>query len=86
MPDQHEGTLVDGRWFYLRLRWGVAVLGLGDTLDAAVEDSTGGQSVFVGDSLMGKFESDGQRDQVFSSLLERAVRATVDQPKEGDRG
>ena len=37
-PEQHEGTLIDGRVFYYRLRFSRATLGVGATLDDAVQD------------------------------------------------
>jgi hypothetical protein len=76
-PDQYEGTLTDGRWFYLRYRWGVAQLGVGVDLDDAVRDSCGGSSRRISDGLAGIFESDEQRDEVFAALLgERLERAS----------
>jgi hypothetical protein len=37
-PSQVEGKLVDGRWFYFRYRHGWASLGVGATLDEAIDD------------------------------------------------
>ena len=38
-PLQFEGRLDDGRWFYFRSRGEGCWLGVGDSLDAAIDDS-----------------------------------------------
>ncbi len=73
-PEQYEGLLVDGRWFYFRYRFGRAELGLGDTLDAAVWDSIGRRSVRVGDKYDGRFIDEAQRNRIFDALLLEATR------------
>lgn len=45
MPWQAEGRLHDGRWFYMRVRHNVAELGLGATLDDAIDDSENDPSI-----------------------------------------
>jgi hypothetical protein len=74
-PEQYEGQLVDGRFFYFRFRWGVATLGLGITPDAAVEDDREARFA-VGDNLRGVFDDDLERDLIFARLLaERIITA-----------
>ena len=70
-PDQYEGTLVDGRHFYLRYRFGRVQLGLGATIDEAVEETVfgGGVEMSLGGEYAGEFESDEERDTVFTQLL-----------------
>lgn len=71
-PDQWEGMITDGRYFYLRYRSGVARLGIGGNVDEAIEDTMpGGRGVWVqvGDPLDGVFESDEARNKVFAELL-----------------
>ncbi len=54
-PTEYEGKLIDGRSFYFRYRWGVAELGIGDTPQAAINDSA--QSAVrlrAGDALSGE--------------------------------
>lgn len=48
-PMQYEGTLVDGRWFYFRYRYGRASLGIGRTLDDAVSDTREVGTLYGGD-------------------------------------
>jgi hypothetical protein len=38
-PSQWEGVCSDGWHIYVRFRWGCLTYGLGDTIDAAVDDS-----------------------------------------------
>ena len=37
-PAQWEGQLEDGRYVYVRYRWGVLRVGMGDTKDQAIGD------------------------------------------------
>lgn len=37
-PSQWEGRLVDGRYVYVRCRWGVLQVGIEYTLDEAIEN------------------------------------------------
>lgn len=76
-PEQYEGRLTDGRWFYFRVRWGKARLAIGDTLDEVL----GREHVITtfGDPMQGQFEEEGQREAVFAELLadwryERGIR------------
>lgn len=73
-PDQWEGRLVDGRYFYLRYRHGWASLGVGATPDAAVGDR-GEVGVNHGDGLQGIFDGDDDRAAVFAELLALRVGA-----------
>lgn len=74
-PEQYEGTLADGRVFYFRLRSGLAQLGVGSDLSAALDDAFVGRGVNerVGDSLQGVFASRQQRDEVFARLLDQRL-------------
>ncbi|HEU4540395.1 MAG TPA: hypothetical protein VFR23_04650 [Jiangellaceae bacterium] len=67
-PDQYEGRLADGRWFYFRYRYGWATLGLGADLGEAIGDRNRA-GMDVGDNLRGVFGSDEERDEVFDQLL-----------------
>jgi hypothetical protein len=71
-PEQWEGKLVDGRWFYFRYRSDVASLGLASTEWGAVEASFGNETVVGNGSLAGVFESAEQRSAVFAELYEVA--------------
>jgi hypothetical protein len=51
-PSQWEGRTTDGRWVYVRYRWGRLRIGVGETLDAAIDNE-----IFVrklGDDLDGR--------------------------------
>ena len=37
-PSQWEGTTDDGRYVYIRYRWGLLTAGIGDSIDEAVAD------------------------------------------------
>lgn len=68
-PEQYEGKLVDGRWFYFRYRSGFAALAIGHDYDAVMgRQDVGGA---VGDGLQGVFDSEEQRDRVFAELLDQ---------------
>lgn len=73
-PEQHEGQLVDGQHFYFRYRSGRASLGLGETVEAAVED-LGEVAVPFGDSLQGAFDNADDRNLIFATLLARREEA-----------
>jgi hypothetical protein len=64
-PEQYEGTLVDGREFYFRYRYGMATLGLG-------KDRFGEALRYVehGDDLQGEFEDEATREDVLGRLLD----------------
>lgn len=66
-PDQYEGTLTDGRIFYLRYRHGFVSLGVGATLGDAVDDPQ--EAVVQISDGQGEFESEAQRDRVFAELI-----------------
>lgn len=70
-PDQYEGKLIDGRWFYFRYRHGWASLAVSDDYNEVVGRSDVG--VAVGDGLQGVFEDAEQRDRIFAELLTRAA-------------
>jgi hypothetical protein len=67
-PEQYEGQLIDGQFFYFRYRFGCATLGVGRTLDEASEDPCE-VHLRVGDNLRGTFGSTEERDIVFARLL-----------------
>lgn len=68
-PEQYEGRLIDGRFFYFRYRHGRAELGIGATLEDAVRSSAYQQVLIVNDRLSGMFDSEDSRDEVFKQLL-----------------
>lgn len=78
-PEEHEGRLTDGRWFYFRYRSGWASLAVRDNY----EDVAGQQDVGmeVGDGLQGIFDNSEQRDEVFAELLARASRPQASLPR-----
>jgi hypothetical protein len=55
-PTQWEGATTDGRTIYVRFRWGYLTIGLGNTLDEAVDDLT--FDVAFGDNLLGVLSFD----------------------------
>lgn len=70
-PTQWEGELRDGRMFYFRYRHGYASLGVGGTVDQAVDDpeTVGmglGQSL---DGFLDDVEYRRVRDQLLSAYL-----------------
>lgn len=75
-PVQYTGYLTDGRWFYFRYRFGRAQLGFGDTELDAVDEAFEGRDRVIsihGDVLRGHFETDAERDVVFSELMDRRL-------------
>lgn len=64
-PLQFEGTMVDGRQFYFRYRWGHAFLGIGRTLQEAIHDD--GVSFEIGAELDG-WMSRSDYEKTFVSL------------------
>jgi hypothetical protein len=66
-PDQWEGRLLSGEFFYFRYRSGWASLAVGHDADAV----SGRQDVGMGhgDGLQGIFESAEARTAVFNKLL-----------------
>lgn len=69
-PEQYQGTLVDGRVFYYRYRCGIASLGIGADLDAAVRDGWApGHQIRVGDHLDGAFATTSERDGTLDTLF-----------------
>ena len=56
-PSQWEGKLTDGRYVYVRYRWGVLQVGIGDTLSDAIENR---RSVWekVNDSFHGVMDTE----------------------------
>jgi hypothetical protein len=52
-PSQWEGVCSDGRHIYVRYRWGCLTYGLGDTIEAAVDDSFKCDGIETGESMSG---------------------------------
>lgn len=55
-PAQWEGKTADGRWVYVRYRWGYLSVSVGDTLDEAVDLTRSGKVLYetrTGDSFNG---------------------------------
>lgn len=57
-PSQWEGTLEDGRHVYVRYRWGLLTWGIGDTIDAAVQESIGARPLTLGGEFDGLMDTD----------------------------
>lgn len=57
-PSQWEGRTSDGRFVYVRYRWGRLRIGFGRTMDAAVEEAMAerGISATLGDRFDGYLE------------------------------
>jgi len=66
-PEQYEGLLHDGRWFYFRYRWGAAYVGIGVTLDDAIDDD--GDMRDYGGPFAGQWPDEATRDAAFTELL-----------------
>jgi hypothetical protein len=66
-PEQHEGTLTDGRAFLFHLRGGVASLGIGPNLEGAIADSFVHELPVPGQHS--EFTAAAVRDQVFTTLM-----------------
>lgn len=70
-PDQYEGRLHDGRWFYFRYRWGLAYVGIGATLGDAIGDEHDQQA--YGGYLDGEWPDTATRNRAFTRLLTAAL-------------
>lgn len=77
VPVQIEGHLTDGRWFYFNSRYDRALLGVGDTLQAAVAatiDLPPGRSAWVDMSHLGRYGAGSIGvDEAFDLLREMAA-------------
>lgn len=74
-PEQWEGELRGGLNFYFRYRHGHVTLGIGGTVSEAItaasqEDGWTGAGRSHGDGLQGVFDSEEDRDEVFTSMLD----------------
>lgn len=69
-PEQYEGVLSDGTWFYFRYRFGRASLGIGGSIEEAISDFNT-VTLLWGDSLQGMFDSIQDRDNVLLQLLRK---------------
>lgn len=54
-PAQWEGTLDDGRMFYVRYRWGYLSVRVSPAPTTDIDDAVAGEEIF-GDSLGGEFD------------------------------
>lgn len=72
-PEQYEGELITGEYFYFRYRYGVASLYLSwEGVPRGPEKADAYDSMSVGnDSLSGIFESSEERNNTFKALLDR---------------
>lgn len=75
MPEQYEGQLADGRWFYFRYRWGWAYVGVGDTLDAAVDSDRYWKT--YGGEYDGEWTDEATRNAAFAELLTGTLEGWV---------
>lgn len=71
-PTQVEGTLREGRRFYFRYRHGRARLGLGNDIDAAVDDCAT-HSIQYGDELAGSLTDDEFKELFIDMALPRLI-------------
>lgn len=76
VPEQYEGILMDGQMFYFRLRFSCATLGVGPTLDDAIQDSWRRPHLvyepepIAAPGWTGKFDSDADANRHFADLIE----------------
>lgn len=71
-PEQWDGQLTTGEFFYFRYRYGVAALYLCWTeMPRGPEKADAYESMSVGDGYAGIFESSEQRNWAFATLLDR---------------
>lgn len=56
-PAQWEGQLEDGRWVYIRVRYGILSVGFGETRDAAISDGLKDDGVDVGNEHFGEMNT-----------------------------
>lgn len=77
-PDQWNGMLDDGQFFYFRLRWGKATLAVGPspstvegitTTEQATAFGCRVEMMLYGDRLTGCFKTDQDRADTFDTLL-----------------
>lgn len=83
-PEEYEGQLTDGRWFYFRYRWGHASLGIGRDVDEAV-DRSDDFTVCEGGENAGQWPDEATRDAVFTRLLDAALADKVIPSMLGDQ-
>lgn len=70
-PEQYEGLLTTGEHFYFRFRHGCASLYIAwGEVPYGPSTADGYESMSVGDSLAGIFDSDEQRNSTFKALLD----------------
>lgn len=75
-PEQYEGQLLTGEFFYFRYRHGCASLYLSwYQIPYGPSSADACTSMSVGDGLQGIFESDEQRNGTFKKLLDELDRA-----------
>ena len=71
-PEQWDGQLTTGEFFYFRYRYGVAALYLSWTeMPRGADKADAYDSVSVGDGFAGIFADSEQRNSVFTALLDR---------------
>jgi hypothetical protein len=70
-PEEYVGRLVDGRWFYFAYRWGRAHVGIGYTVEDAIDDRSDGHD--HGGVLDGEWPDTTTRDKAFRDLLTEAL-------------
>lgn len=70
-PEQYEGQLLTGEFFYFRYRNGCASLYLSwYAVPYGPESADAYEGMSVGDNLQGIFEDDKQRNGTFKKLLD----------------
>ncbi len=83
-PDQWEGRLYDGNYFYFRYRGGHAGLGVSviSVDEAASVNNETYTTLRVGAPLQGCFDSHEERQQVFGELLQTLRERIRNGPEE----
>lgn len=83
-PAQYEGRLIDGRWFYFRYRWGWAYVGVGATLDEAIDCDSHERT--YGLAYDGEWPDEATRNAAFTELLSATLSAQTGAGDTGDPG
>jgi hypothetical protein len=76
-PEQCEGTLTNGQKFYFRYRGGVVSLGLGSTIEEAIDASFSNKMEY-GEPLQGWFVDKEERSSIFNKLLIQWIQKADD--------
>lgn len=78
-PEEYVGRLVDGRWFHFRYRWGRAGVGVGNTVEDAIDDSATERD--YGGMFDGEWPGTAARNEAFADLLTDAINRAPEPPQ-----